>query len=340
MINSCSHQSTLTGAARPGAKSQRGFQISGLLRSFWSDAARGLALCAIACGVGLATSAVTAANAAESTGETLKVVITSLPPYVTLGKDGHLEGIDGKLFDKAAKQLGYKYTVTVTNWDGMLAAVQSGRADLAVSDVAWTEARAHTGLFTDPSYYLPELISVRDGVHISTVPELSGHSVGAINGQSYVDPLNSVPGVKLRLYPDTVSLLSDISAGRIDAAFMDPLVMVYQKKVRPDLHFNVVPLAPPTMKEVAENPKWVLLGPQMIGWYVRPGREKLVGQLNKVIHQFWADGTNVKMIKSVGVADATPFVSPGADWLKSYEKQRRGTDRHANWVAPSDAKAK
>lgn len=272
----------------------------------------------------------------ESAGgdETLKVVITSLPPYVTKGDNGHLEGIDGTLFDKAAKRLGLNYSVTVTNWDGMLAAVQSKRADLAVSDVAWTDAREKTGLFTDPAYYLSNLIAVKPGLNIHTVEDLSGHSVGAINGQSYIDPLNSVPGVHLRLYPDTASLLSDLSAGRIDVAIMDPLVMVYQQKVRPDLHYNVVPLTPPTMAQVRSHPDWALLGPQMIGWYARPGAHELVNKLNGVIHDFWKSGENAQVIKDAGV-DATPFIDPGSEWLQSYEKQRRGVDRPDNWVAPS-----
>ncbi|WP_031409531.1 ABC transporter substrate-binding protein [Thiomonas sp. FB-Cd] len=277
-----------------------------------------------ACAPGLAASA-----------EPLHVVITSLPPYVTEAPNGHLEGIDGSLFDRAAQKLGIKYRVTVTNWDGMLAAVQSGRADVAVSDVAWTPARAKTGLFTDPSYYLPQLIAERKGVDVHDVAQLSGHVVGAINGQSYVDPLNRLGDVQLRLYPDTVALLSDLSAGRIDVAFMDPLVMVYQKKVRPSLHYKVVPLAAPTMSQIAAHPNWALFGPQMIGWYVRPGDEALVVKLDGMIHKFWRNGTNAKVIKAAGVNDATPFLAPGANWLVSYEKQRRGVDRPADWVAPS-----
>ncbi|CAM5196319.1 hypothetical protein CDEF62S_05574 [Castellaniella defragrans] len=315
----------------PNGRQSLRTRLHRLARTTLMQAAAGCALAVAAAGLSTAS----AAPAPISKANPLKVVITSLPPYVTLGKDGHLEGIDGKLFDKAAKQLGYKYTVTVTNWDGMLAAVQSGRADLAVSDVAWTPARAGTGLFTDPSYYLPELISVAKDVHISTVEQLVGHKVGAINGQSYVDPLNNVKGVTLRLYPDTVALLSDISAGRIDAAFMDPLVMVYQKKVRPDLHFNVVPLTPPTMAQVEQHPKWALFGPQMIGWYVRPGGESLVDQLNGVIHESWKNGTNAAMIKAQGVTDVAPFLNPGPEWLASYAKQRIGVDRKAGWKAPS-----
>lgn len=300
-------------------------------RSVFAPILTGIALFALAVGVGIESTSAAAADNSQP----LRVVITSLPPYVTKASNGHLEGIDGKLFDQAAQQLGVKYTVTVSNWDGMLAAVQSGRADLAVSDVAWTAARAKTGLFTDPSYYLPELIAVRTGVTIHDVSQLSGHSVGAINGQSYVDPLNGLTGVHLRLYPDTVSLLSDLSAGRIDVAFMDPLVMVYQKKVRPDLHFDVVPLSPPTMSQIAANPKWALFGPQMIGWYVRPGDQSLVDKLNTIIHQFWKQGFNAEVIKAVGVTDVTPFLAPGPDWLKIYEKQRRGVDRPKDWVPPS-----
>ena len=299
-------------------------------RSVFAKFAAGVTLCLAAFGV-----TGTASAADIDPGTPLRVVITDLPPYVHKDANGHLDGIDGKLFDKAAQDLGFKYTVTVTNWDGMLAAVQSGRADLAVSDVAWTDARAKTGLFSDPAYYLPQLIAVREGVNIHGVSDLTGHSVGAINGQSYVDAVNNVPGAKLRLYPDTVALLSDIAAGRLDVAFMDPLVMVYQKKVRPDLHFNVVPLPAPSMADVAAHPKWAVFGPQMIGWYVRPGAQQLVDKLNGEIRKAWAQGTNAANIKAVGVTDVTPFLSPGAEWLKTYEKQRRGVDRSADWTPPS-----
>jgi len=312
----------------PALAKSRPFRV---IRSAFVRIFTGMALFAATCAVSTASFSAAVSDNAKP----IRVVITSLPPYVSLASNGHLEGIDGTLFDRAAYQLGLKYTVTVTNWDGMLAAVQSGRADLAVSDVAWTNARAKTGLFTDPSYYLPELIAERNGINVHTVSQLSGHSVGAINGQSYVDPLNSIPGVHLRLYPDTVSLLSDLSAGRIDVAFMDPLVMVYQKKVRPDLHYEVVPLTPPTMSEVAAHPKWALFGPQMIGWYSRPGDKLLVRELDTVIHQFWEKAVNAEVIKSVGVTDVTPFLDPGPDWLKTYEQQRRGVDRPTDWVPPS-----
>lgn len=270
----------------------------------------------------------------QSSVEPVEVVITSLPPYVTKGDDGQLEGIDGGLFDAAAEELGFEYNVTVTDWNGMLAAVQSGRADIAVSDVAWTPAREETGLFTDPAYYLPNLIGQTPGLDIHTVEDLVGHSVGAINGQSYVDGLDGVDGVDLRLYPDSAALLADLSANRIDAAIMDPLVMVYQKQVRPDLNYEVVPLAPPTMDQVSEHPKWAVFGTQMIGWYAKPGSEAFVDQLNGVISEYWKQGKNASRIKDAGVDQVAPFLNPGTDWLNVYEEQRQGLDRPGDWVAP------
>ena len=292
-----------------------------------------LVLLATSACAGNASSTETDAGQSSSL-EPVEVVITSLPPYVTKGDDGRLEGLDGGLFDDAAKQLGFEYNVTVTDWNGMLAAVQSGRADLAVSDVAWTPAREETGLFTDPAYYLPNMIGQTSGLDVQTVDDLVGHSVGAINGQSYVDGLDGVDGVDLRLYPDSAALLADLSASRIDAAIMDPLVMVYQKQVRPDLNYEVAPLAPPTMDQVSKHPKWTVFGPQMIGWYAKPGSEAFVDQLNGVIQEYWTQGSNASRIKDAGVDQVAPFLNPGTDWLSVYEEQRQGVDRPDKWAAP------
>jgi polar amino acid transport system substrate-binding protein len=56
-------------------------------------------------------------------------------PYTAL-KDGKLVGLDSDILAAIASKLGLKMEVSVTDFPGMLAAVQSQRADITIGGIA------------------------------------------------------------------------------------------------------------------------------------------------------------------------------------------------------------
>lgn len=89
------------------------------------------------------------------TGEngTLTVAISSdYMPFSFLGKDGVNMGFDIELATRFAAFCGMDITFVDMAFSGLLPYVVSGKADLAISDIAITEERAKSVLFTEPYF--------------------------------------------------------------------------------------------------------------------------------------------------------------------------------------------
>src|SRR5437762_10762277 len=74
--------------------------------------------------------------------ETLKpgVMQVTIEPYMpyTAMKDEKLVGLDSDILAAVADRLGLKMEVSVTDFPGMLASVQSRRADITIGGIAWS----------------------------------------------------------------------------------------------------------------------------------------------------------------------------------------------------------
>ena len=80
--------------------------------------------------------------------------------------------------------------------------------------------------------------------------------------------IKAIPGAKLHAYPDANAVFNDLSAGRIDVAFLDPLIIIDALKKRPDLDFTTQYLTPPTAEEIKATPDLEYLAPYQVSFYV------------------------------------------------------------------------
>src|SRR6516164_1168856 len=136
--------------------------------------------------LGLTLQAAALKTARADSLETLKpgvlqVAIEPYMPYTAL-KDGKLQGLDSDILAAVASKLGLKMEVSVTDFPGMLAAVQSQRADITIGGIAWSDARRKVGLFTDPPYYSPPAMAVHGAADYPDVASLEGKSLGTVTG--------------------------------------------------------------------------------------------------------------------------------------------------------------
>lgn len=167
----------------------------------------------------------------------LRVVTTaSSPPHGFMDpQSGTLKGVMVEVAEAIAKQMGVAAEFTEVPFGGLIAEVTSGRSDLMSAPLFITPPRAEVLDFSAPVYEWGEGL-VASSTMTRAVPDLaalSGMTVGVQVSTVQLDMLRQTPGVKeVKTYPDMVTLLGDLRAGRIDVALIDPPSVAYQLKAR------------------------------------------------------------------------------------------------------------
>ncbi len=259
----------------------------------------------------------------------LKVAVESYMPYTAL-RGGKLVGLDSDIIDAVAKKLDLKVEPQLTDFNGMLGGVQSRRVDITVGGVAWSVERQKQGLFTDPPYYSPPAMGVQSGKTYSTVDNLQGQRLGTVTGYVWVKSIKAVPGAKLSAYPNATGVFDDLGSGRLDVGFLDPLLLIYQQKQRPDQKIQTQYLTPPTDAEVKQHPDYEFFRPYMTSFYLPKQEPKLEKAISAQIRAMYADGEMAKLIRKWG-GDPAKFLAP-SPWMAA---MRRGVDRPSGWSPPS-----
>lgn len=88
----------------------------------------------------------------EAPNGTLKVIGSVLEPMYYVGNNAEEMGYEAELILLIAKELGYHVTFSTANFSGLLGAIESGKADVAIGNISITEERKEKVDFTDPDY--------------------------------------------------------------------------------------------------------------------------------------------------------------------------------------------
>jgi polar amino acid transport system substrate-binding protein len=259
----------------------------------------------------------------------LKVAVASYMPYTAL-RAGKLVGLDSDIINAVAKKLDLKVEPQLTDFTGMLGGVQSRRVDITVGGVAWSKERQQQGLFTDPPYYSPPAMGVQSGKSYATVDNLQGLRLGTVTGYVWVKSIKAVPKAKLSAYPNANGVFDDLGSGRLDVGFLDPLLLIYQQKQRPDQKIQTQYLTPPTDQELKQHPAYEFFRPYMTSFYLPKQEPKLEKAISAQIRAMYTNGELAKLVKKWG-GDPAKFLSP-SPWMAA---MRRGVDRPADWAPPS-----
>ena len=149
--------------------------------------------------------------------------------YITIATEGDwspwnyhdendvLTGFDVEIGRKIAEGLGVEAKFEETDWDSLLAGVDSGRFDIACNGVGYTEERAQKYNFSTPYAYTNSVLVVRaDNEDIKTLEDLKGRTTANTASSTYaalaekygatVTPANTLT--------DTIELLLN---GRVEA---------------------------------------------------------------------------------------------------------------------------
>jgi ABC-type amino acid transport substrate-binding protein len=258
----------------------------------------------------------------------IKVAVQPYAPYTSV-EAGKLTGLDSDILQAAADNLGLTVEPQVTDFNGMLGGVQSHRVDMAIGGIAWSQERQEEGLFTDPAYYSPPAMAVHGAETFETVQDLEGKDLGTVTGYVWVKSIKAIPSAELHAYPDANGVFNDLSSGRIDAGFLDPLIIIDALEKRPDFDFETQYLTPPTADEIAASPDLAYLAPYQVAFYVAEEAPELEQAISDEIDKMYANGELQALIEKYG-GEPDQFLVPTPEMSTS----RQGVDRPDEWAAP------
>jgi polar amino acid transport system substrate-binding protein len=158
-------------------------------------------------------------------GELRIAVQTQGAPFSFVDKNGKRTGSSVELCEMIAKEMGVKVKFLNYDWDGLIPALLSKKADMLAADMTPTLKRAMKIAFTDPYMYTGSVVFVKQDSPIKTLEDVMkpGTKIAVLLGSTGEnDSKKAFPEAKLKTYKGGGPLLINaVLAGHTDAGVND-----------------------------------------------------------------------------------------------------------------------
>ena len=139
------------------------------------------------------------------------------PPFEWV-EDGKLVGFDVDLSNLIAADLGVKADIQVVDFKGLIPALKSGKTDLLITALTYTQERAKQVAFSKPYYPTAMAITVRKSeIGLDSKGALRGKKLGAEMGTTGDHDARAVPDADTKTYDSLMLAMKDLEIGRLDA---------------------------------------------------------------------------------------------------------------------------
>ncbi len=204
----------------------------------------------------------------------------NFPPMGFRDEKNALVGFDIDLATEAGKRLGAEVTFKPIDWNAKEAELNGKRVDVLWNGLTITEERKANILFTTPYLENRQIIVVLDNSAIKNKAELAGKVLGVQDGSSAVEAVQKDEAIakslkELKKFPDNVTALMDLSAGRLDALVVDEVVGRYYTAKKSGEY-----------RVLEEN-----FGTEDYGVGTRKDDAELMGKLQKALDDMKKDGS-------------------------------------------------
>jgi cystine transport system substrate-binding protein len=213
-------------------------------------------------------------------------------PFGYQDEQGNLVGFDVDVARAIAGKLGVKPDFLPSKWEGILAALESGRFDVVVNQVTISDERKKVYDFSQPYTFSGLQILVRKDrlKDIKGPDDLAGKKVGVLLGTNHEQWLRDhTPKADVRTYEDDASRNQDLLVGRIDAILNDRLIVGSVEKIYGGQIAATGPLLSDTRQAIA----------------IKKGNPDLVAAIDQALQALTADGTLKKISEKWFSADVT-----------------------------------
>jgi polar amino acid transport system substrate-binding protein len=243
---------------------------------------------------GCATPAAPAAPAAKK----LLVMATNaeFPPYEYM-EDGVVKGFDADFAKAICDKLGYDLRIDNMNFDSIIPAVQSGKADFGAAGMTVTEDRLQNVDFTESYCTATQVVIVKTGSAIATVDDLNGKRIGVQLGTTGDIYAGDVEGATIERYNKGADAVIALQQDKIDCVIIDD----QPAKVFASQNSDITVLAEPfELEEYA--------------MCLSKDNAALTAEFNRAIAELKADGTlqNLYDYYITQKEGSSPYVSPNA----------------------------
>ena len=214
------------------------------------------------------------------------------PPFGYQDESGTLVGYDVDIARAVAERMGLKPQFFPAKFEGILAALETGRFDVVVNQITISEARAKAYDFSEPYTYSGLQIIVRKDrlKDIKGPDDLAGKKVGVLLGTNHEQWLKDhTPKADIRTYEDDATRNQDLLVGRIDAVLNDRLIVGSVLKVYGG---NLQPAGEP-------------LSHEREAIAVKKGNPDLVAAINQALASLSADGSLKRISEKWFAQDVT-----------------------------------
>ncbi len=181
----------------------------------------------------------------QKRGELRIAVQTQGPPFSMIDKNGARTGSSVELAKLMAQEMGVKPVFLDLDWDGLLPALISGKADLLAADMTPTLARAVKVAFTKPFMYVGPVVAAKEGTKFNSTEacKAAGARIAVLFG-STGEKLAKTFFAKgeIKSYKGGGTLLLDaVKTGQADCLLNDSSAVAGQVTGYPKGTFKVMP---------------------------------------------------------------------------------------------------
>lgn len=233
-------------------------------------------------------------------GELRVAVQSGAAPYAFVDKNGNHTGSMVEFTREMAKRMGVKLKILDFDWDGLIPALLSGKADILAADMTPTLKRALKITFADPWYYVQPGIFTKTGASYQVLEDVNKPSVtvGVLlgsTGETIAKKL--LPNAKIKTYKGGGRMIVQaLLAGHVDAGVNDDLAVL-----------TVLPDFPPNSIRLLD--KRLGKGKDPLAFAVRQESVNLWQWINLYFKTIRADGTYQKNVQ---------YWMESTDWKKEH----------------------
>lgn len=135
---------------------------------------------------------------------------------------GEIIGIDAEIAQRIADEIGCELEVADMNFDSIVSAISTGKADIGIAGMTVTEDRLKNVNFSDPYVNAGQAIIVAEDSDIKGEADLADKTIGVqlgTTGDLYVT--ENIEGVTVERYTKGFEAVQSLLQGKIDAVVID-----------------------------------------------------------------------------------------------------------------------
>ena len=176
----------------------------------------------IICGILAAAMAASFAGCANSSEKKTLVMATNaeFPPYEYREGDS-IVGIDVEIAQAIADDMGRELVIEDMAFESVIAAVQTGKADVALAGLTVNEDRLANVNFSDPYTTAAQVVIIKDTSDVASPDDLIGKNVGVQIGTTGAIYAEDIENATVEQYSKGFEAVQALLQDKIDAVIID-----------------------------------------------------------------------------------------------------------------------